>query len=83
MTPNWIFEYVRCPISHRPLQWADESDLMLIRRLRAENRLKNRLGESVDSVPEKGWVDSNKQWFYPVAFEIPSLLADEAISLQD
>jgi uncharacterized protein YbaR (Trm112 family) len=54
-----------------------------IQRLFEAKRLRNRLGEAVDSLPQQGWVDSSRQWFYPIVSEIPTLLADEAISMAE
>ena len=81
MIPTWIFEYIRCPITNQKLQIADDSDFDKLRRALQEGRLKNRLGEPVKELAESGMVDECHQWFYPIVNDIPTLIADEAVSL--
>ncbi len=81
MIPSWIFEYIRCPITHETLRLASKSDLDRLHAALLAGSLTNRLGESLQELPESGMVNESHSWFYPIENEIPSLIADEAIPL--
>jgi uncharacterized protein YbaR (Trm112 family) len=72
---------LRCPISHEPLQRADESLVNRLNQAVGDQQLKNRLGEKVEQTLEEGLVNEGRTWVFPVRDDIPCLLADEAIAL--
>jgi uncharacterized protein YbaR (Trm112 family) len=81
MIPSWIFEYIRCPITHERLRLASKSDLDRLHAALLAGSLTNRLGENLQEMPASGMVNESHSWFYPIENDIPSLIADEAIPL--
>jgi uncharacterized protein YbaR (Trm112 family) len=81
MISDEFLQILRCPISHEPLQQADESLVDQLNRAVEAARLKNRLGETVTQTLEEGLVNETKTWVFPVRDDIPCLLADEAIAI--
>lgn len=81
MIPSWIFDYIRCPITHEKLRLASKSELDDLQAALLAGSLTNRLGENLQELPASGMINESHSWFYPMENEIPSLIADEAISL--
>jgi uncharacterized protein YbaR (Trm112 family) len=81
MIPTWIFDYIRCPITHEKLEMASKADMDCLHSALASGNLRNRLGEKITESPQAGMVNMSHQWFYPISNDIPSLIADEAIPL--
>ncbi len=81
MIPSWIFDYIRCPITHERLRLASKSELDKLQAALLAGGLTNRLGENLQELPESGMINESHSWFYPIENAIPSLIADEAIPL--
>lgn len=72
----------RCPIDHSPLA---EADRELLERLNAAieaGQVRDRIGQPVDQPVQAALVNRDCRWLYPVIDGIPSLIADEALDVQ-
>jgi uncharacterized protein YbaR (Trm112 family) len=70
-----------CPETKAPVRVADED---LVRRVNAAveaRTLKNRAGEPVENAIDGGLVREDGAYLYPVREDIPIMLIDEAIPL--
>jgi uncharacterized protein YbaR (Trm112 family) len=79
---DWLMEILRCPISGEKLHRADAP---LVERLRARQQsadLFSHKGIAVEQPFEAGLVNQSATYFYRVADDIPTLLPDEAIALE-
>jgi uncharacterized protein YbaR (Trm112 family) len=76
-----LFQILRCPENQATLQVADE-DLVkeLNRRIRAGN-LRNRAGREVNELFDGALIRTDGVLLYPIIDQIPVLLRDEAIPL--
>lgn len=70
-----------CPIDRVPLRVADEQLIVRVNRAIAAGRVTNHGGRLVDQPLGGGLIRDDKKYLYPVQAEIPILLADEAIPL--
>lgn len=70
-----------CPIDHTPLSPADDGLVVRINRAIAAGRIKNRAGRLVDQPINGGLLHKDQTLLYPIIDDIPVLLADEAIPL--
>ena len=76
-----LLQILRCPLNRGPLEVCDEELLGRVNEAIAAGHVANRAGESVTEALDGGLVDAPRSWLYPVRGEIPCLLADEAIPL--
>jgi uncharacterized protein YbaR (Trm112 family) len=78
---NQILAILRCPVDHSPLS---EADAALVARLNAAiraKRLRNQVGHVVEYSIEGGLIRARGDLLYPIVDQIPVLLHDEAIPL--
>ena len=78
-----LLEILVCPETKQPVRPADGDLLERVNRAVAAGTLKNRGGETVrDPIPE-GLVREDDTVLYPIRDDIPVMLLDEAIPLED
>ncbi len=70
-----------CPQNRTPLQLADEQLLAEVNAAIASGRVRNQGGAPVERRLEGALVRQDKVLLYPIVDDIPVLLVDEAISL--
>ena len=78
-----LLNILACPETKEPVLLADE---ILIARLNAAietGTLKNRAGESVTERIGGGLVRRDQKYVYPIRDDIPIMLIDEGIALED
>ena len=73
---------LRCPLTLSTLAVADESLLASLHARIAAGTLLNRAGQAIDRAIDSGLVDEGETVLYPVHDEIPCLLIEEAIPLE-
>ncbi len=78
--PNWVLDLIRCPITLEKLEIAPAGVVERLRALVRDGKLTNRIGTSVTDDFQSGLLNESKNWFYPIADEIPTLIPDEAIA---
>jgi uncharacterized protein len=81
MISKELLDILVCPERRTPLSVADELLLSAVNRAVAERRLKNRAGERVEKPLDGGLVSSDRAVLYPIIDDIPIMLVDEAIPL--
>lgn len=74
-----VLQYLRCPISHQPLQLVDASQLERLNAQIDAGELKNRSGQPVERRLENALRTEDGGLLYPVWDDILTLIADEAI----
>jgi uncharacterized protein YbaR (Trm112 family) len=72
---------VRCPENRTPLALADQPLMAQINRAIAAGRLKNRAGQTLSRSLDGGLVREDHAVLYPIIDQIPILLFDEGIFL--
>ncbi len=76
-----FLKMVRCPLCHSPLALADEKLLARLRQEVAANRVKNRIGQLIERPLDGGLVNGDGTLLFPIFDNIPCLIPDEAIPL--
>ena len=82
MISSEFLALLRCPLTLESLVIADST---LVGRLNAgieAGTLLNRAGEAIDRALDSGLVNQGRTLAYPIRDEIPCLLVDEAIPLE-
>ncbi|MCA9246963.1 MAG: hypothetical protein KDA42_07610 [Planctomycetales bacterium] len=82
MISDELLEMLICPLSKQPLARADEALLAAINTRIEEGRLTNRAGEKVETPIAAGLLRDDGHVLYVVRDDIPVMLADEAIDLE-
>ena len=77
-----VLEILRCPEDHTALSLASSGLVGTLNSAIRAERLVNRSGKRVDRVIDGGLVRSAGDVLYPIIDEIPVLLRDEAIELE-
>jgi len=72
-----------CPEDRSPLTAADAQLLARLNAAAAAGRLKNRGGQTIEKQLDGALLRADGQVVYPIIDEIPILLVDEGIHLQD
>jgi uncharacterized protein YbaR (Trm112 family) len=70
-----------CPENKTPVALADEDLINTINAAIARKGLKNRGGEPVEEKIDGGLVREDRAYLYPIRDDIPIMLIDEAIPL--
>jgi len=76
-----LLRWVRSPVGGASLSRAGAELLDQVKRAVASGRVKNRGGRIVARAPDDGLVEDDGGHLFPVHDDIPCLLADEAIPL--
>ena len=82
MIDKKLLEILVCPERRTPLRIAEQTLLERLNRAIGAGRVKNKLGETVEEPLAGGLVSQDDVLLYPVIDEIPVLLVDEAIPLE-
>ncbi len=80
---DWILEVLRCPITGQPLRAADSA---LVARLQEQQRsagLTSHKGIPLEEPFQDGLINQGSNYFYRIADGIPTLLPDEAVSINE
>ena len=78
-----LLEILVCPETKEPVHLADDVLLDRLNRAIVENQLSTRGGELVKEQIEAGLVREDGRILYPVRDDIPVMLIDEAILIED
>lgn len=78
-----LLDILVCPEDKTPLRLADEQLVARLNQAIAAGELKNRIGQPVREPMEGGLVRQDGALLYPIRDEIPVLLVDEAIPLEE
>lgn len=76
-----LLEILVCPIDRTPLVRADDALVERVNRAIAQRRLRNKAGETLEKPLDAGLLRADGTLLYPVIDQIPIMLADEAIPL--
>ena len=81
MIDKELLRILVCPKDHSPLSVADAELLARLNQAIAAAKVKNLAGRAVTEPLAGGLVRQDKTLLYPIVDDIPVLLADEAIPL--
>lgn len=81
MIDKRLLDILVCPDNQMPLGMADEALLAKVNQAIAEGRVKNRGGQTVAEPLAGALVREDQTLFYPIVDDIPVILIDEAIPL--
>ena len=76
-----LLAILRCPEDHSRLSPADAGLVLRLNAAIRAGRLRNQSGQSVDRAVDGGLVRAAGDLLYPIVDQIPVLLRDEAIRL--
>ena len=82
MIDKEILDVLVCPEDHSPLSLAGEDLLERLNAAIAAGRVENREGTKVEAALHGGLVRQDGKLLYPIVDDIPVLLVEEAISLE-
>ena len=82
MIDKELLDVLVCPKDRVPLALADEQLVAKVNRAIEAGRIKNLAGQSVGEPIQGGLVRDDATLLYPIVDDIPVLLADEAIPLE-
>ena len=78
-----LLEMIRCPVTHSELTEVPEIRVTEFNEQIEARKLINRLGQTVDLPIDGGLVNQNETLLMPVRSGIVTLIADEAIIIED
>jgi uncharacterized protein YbaR (Trm112 family) len=81
MLKQQFIDLLRCPETRRTLAMAEADLLARLNSAIVRGGVKNRMGHVLDKPLEEGLVRDDGEVLYPIHGDIPILLADEGISL--
>lgn len=81
MIQRELLDLLQCPETRSPLHLADDSLVARINAAIAGGTLKNRAGESVGTPLSGGLLPESGKMLYPIVDDLPIMLVDEAIPL--
>ena len=81
MMPNHFHDILRCPENQATLTPADDAVVAELNSLIRSGRLRNRAGRALHQPIDAGLIRADGDLLYPVVDQIPLLLRDEAIPL--
>jgi len=81
MIDRQLLEILVCPLDHTPLGVADEELVARLNRAITAGQIKNRGGQLVREAVQEGLVRHDKTILYPIIDNIPVLVVDDAIPL--
>jgi uncharacterized protein YbaR (Trm112 family) len=78
-----LLEILRCPETRRPVALAEESLIARLNERREAGRLLNRAGKPVEGKLDGGLIRDDGRVLYPIIDQLPVMLIDEAIPIDD
>ena len=81
MVDKNLLDLLVCPESHQRLRLADSELVERVNQGIESGKIKNKAGAKLERLLDGGLLREDGQLFYPVLDEIPILLVDEAIVL--
>jgi len=78
-----LLEILACPENKTPVRMATAEELDALNARIGAGGVRNRGGEAVTEPLQEGLVREDGRYLYPVRDEIPIMLIDEAIALQE
>ncbi|MDY0091075.1 MAG: Trm112 family protein [Candidatus Vecturithrix sp.] len=76
-----LLDMLACPETKEPISLADETLVAKLNAAIAAGALKNRIGEVITEKIDGGLVRQDQQYLYPIRDDIPVMLIDEGIPL--
>ncbi|HHY85003.1 MAG TPA: hypothetical protein GYA07_05645 [Verrucomicrobia bacterium] len=77
-----LLKILCCPETHQNLALAEPALIQQLNQRIASGELRNRAGQPVKETFEGGLIRSDGQYLYPIRQQIPVMLIEEAIPLQ-
>jgi len=78
-----LLKILCCPENHEPLTLADAPLIERLNQQVVAGRLRNRAGQPVTEKLDGGLVRVDRRFLYPIRQNIPVLLIDEAIPIEE
>ena len=78
-----LLDILACPETKEPVSLADEEMIAKINAAITAGTLQNRAGEKVIEQIDGGLVREDRKYLYPIRDEIPIMLIDEGIPLDN
>ena len=78
-----LLDILACPETKEPVLLADEALIAKINAAIEAGTLQNRAGEAIKEKIDGGLVREDKKYLYPIRDDIPIMLIDEGIPLED
>ena len=81
MISQELLDLLQCPETKSPLRVAEEALVAKINEAIAAGKIKNRVGDTVELPLSSGLVTESGDVLYPIVDDLPIMLVDEAIPL--
>ena len=78
-----LLEILACPENKEPVSLADSDLIERLNQRIEKGELKNRTGQTLEQKLDGGLVRADGAYLYPILDDIPVMLIDEGIALQD
>jgi uncharacterized protein YbaR (Trm112 family) len=78
-----LLDILACPETKQPLTLAEPALLEALNARVRQGKLTNRVGANVSEPIEAGLVREDRRYLYPIRDDIPIMLIDEAICLDE
>ncbi|NDC37056.1 MAG: hypothetical protein EBZ48_03280 [Proteobacteria bacterium] len=78
-----LLDILVCPETKEPLALLSDRALQLLNAMIREGRIKNRAGSIVQECLDAGLLRTDRKFVYPVRRDIPVMLIDEALSVEE
>ncbi|MGD0516601.1 MAG: Trm112 family protein [Thermoguttaceae bacterium] len=78
-----LLEIIVCPVSHQPLRIAEEQLIDRLNQAISAGRVKDRAGRPLTAPIQQGLIRQDGQVMYPIRDNIPVLLTDEGIPMDE
>ena len=78
-----LLNMLRCPIGGETLSLADETLIRSVHDAIDRGEARDRLDQKVNENIDGGLVTTSGQWLYPIRGGIPTLVAEEAICIEN
>ncbi len=78
-----LLEILRCPETHQELRQAEPALIEQLNRLIAGGSMRNRAGQPVKEILQGGLVRADGRCLYPIWRDIPVILPDQALALEN
>ncbi len=81
MIDKELLGILACPLDHTPLCVADEELVARLNRAISAGEIRNRGGQAIPKTIQGGLIRQDRTILYPIIDDIPVLLVDDAIPL--